>query len=84
MVHTGNGQEETGGDYRQAITCRWTDGQDEVLVVGDEVWEEWTGSAVEDPDWGKGSKDEWAVRERAVSRRIQRRDVDRDQVYDKG
>jgi hypothetical protein len=60
------------------------DGQEEVLVVGDEVWEEWTGSAVEDTDWRKGGKNEWAAKERAVTRRIQLRDVDRDQVYDKG
>jgi hypothetical protein len=60
------------------------DGQEEVLVVGDEVWEEWTGSTVEGTDWRKGAKDEWAAKERAVSRRIQLRDVDRDQVYDKG
>ena len=46
--------------------------------------EEWTGSAVEGTDWRKGAKDEWAAKERAVSRRIQLRDVDRDQVYDKG
>ena len=55
-----------------------------MLVVGDEVWEEWTGSAVEGTDWREGAKDEWAAKERAVSRRIQLRDVDRDQVYDKG
>ena len=60
------------------------DGQEEVLVVGDEVWEEWSGSAVEGTDWWKGAKDEWAARERAVIRRIQLRDVDRDQVYDRG
>ena len=60
------------------------DGQEEVLVVGDEVWEEWTGSTVEDTDWRKGAKGEWAAKERAVSRRIQLRDVDRDQVYDRG
>jgi hypothetical protein len=60
------------------------DGQEEVLVVGDEVWEEWSGSAVEGTDWWKGAKDEWAAKERAVIRRIQLRDVDRDQVYDKG
>jgi hypothetical protein len=30
-----------------------TDGQEEVLVVGGEVWEEWTGSAVEGTEWRK-------------------------------
>ena len=34
--------------------------------------------------WRKGAKSEWAAKERAVSRRIQLRDVDRDQVYDRG
>ena len=81
MVHTDNGQEDVGGDYRQATTCRWTGGG---TSVGDEVWEEWTGSTVEDTDWRKGAKDGWAAKERAVSRRIQLRDVDRDQVYDNG
>ena len=60
------------------------DGQEEVLVVGVEMWEEWSGSAVEGTDWWKEAKDEWATRERAVTRRIQLRDVDRDQVYDRG
>ena len=60
------------------------DGQEEVLVMGDEVWEEWTGQIVEGTDWRKGAKDEWTAKERAVSRRIQLRSVDRDQVYDKG
>ena len=60
------------------------DGQEEVLVVGDEVWEEWTGQTVEGTDWRKGAKDEWAAKERAVLRGIQLRSVDRDQVYDKG
>ena len=32
------------------------DGQEEVQVVGDEVWEEWTGSAVEDIDWRRGRR----------------------------
>ena len=37
------------------------DGQEEVLVVGDEMWEEWTGQIVEGTDWRKGAKDEWAA-----------------------
>ena len=60
------------------------DGQEEVPVVGDEVWEEWTGQKVEGTDWRKGAKDERAAKERAVLRGIQLRSVDRDQVYDKG
>ena len=67
--------------------CTWYVGwgrPGSVLVVGDEVWEEWTGQTVEGTDWRKGAKDEWATKERAVSRRIHLRSVDRDQVYDKG
>ena len=47
------------------IQCH-ADGQEEVLVLGGEMWEEWTGQAVEGTDWRKGAKDEWAAKERAV------------------
>ena len=60
------------------------DGQEEVLVLGGEVWEEWTGQAVEGTDWRKRAKDEWEAKERAVLRGTHFRSVDRDQVYDKG
>ena len=32
------------------------DGKEEVLAVGDEVWEEWSWAAVEDTDWRKGGE----------------------------
>ena len=60
------------------------DGQEEVLVLGGEVWGEWTGQSVEGTNWRKGAKDKWAAKERAVMRGTQFRSVDRDQVYDKG
>ena len=60
------------------------DGQEEVLVLGGEVWEEWTGQTVEGTDWRKWAKDEWAAKERAVTQGTHFRSVDRDQVYDKG
>ena len=60
------------------------DGQEEVLVVGDEVWEEWTGQTVEGTDWRKGAKDEWAAEESAVLRGSWLRSAERDQVHDKG
>ena len=60
------------------------DEQEEVLVMGGEVWEEGTGQTVEGTDWRKGAKDEWAAKERAVLLGTQLRSVDRDQVYDKG
>ena len=40
--------------------------------------------AVEGTDWRKGTKDEWAAKERAVLRGTQFKSVDKDQVYDKG
>ena len=49
-------QEITGGLVH-------ADGQEEVLVLGEEVWEEWTGQAVEGTDWRKRAKDEWAAKE---------------------
>ena len=58
--------------------------QEEVLVVGEEVWEEWTGQEVEGTDWRKGVKDEWKAKERAVVRGNWLRGVDRDCVYDRG
>ena len=60
------------------------DEQEEVLVVGEEVWEEWTGQEVEGTDWRKGAKDEWEAKERAVVRGNWLRSVDRDCVYDRG
>ena len=60
------------------------DEQEEVLVVGEEVWEEWTGQEVEGTEWRKGAKDEWEAKERAVVRGQWLRSVDRDCVYDRG
>ena len=34
------------------------DGQEKVLVVGEEVGDEWTGQEVEGTNWRKGAKDE--------------------------
>ena len=67
------------------------DGGREVLVEGQEVWEEWTGRAVVDTEWRKKIKGQWRAREQAVVRREwgvdeeQDKDmVDRDKVYDRG
>ena len=60
------------------------DGQEEVLVVGEEVWKEWTGQEVEGTEWRKGAKDEWEAKERAVVRGQWLRSVDRDCVYGRG
>ena len=67
------------------------DGDKEVLVEGNEVWEEWTGQAVDDAEWRRQAKGQWRAKERAVVRRggsgevEQDKDkVDRDKVYDRG
>jgi hypothetical protein len=67
------------------------DGGREVLVEGQEVWEEWTGQAVVDTEWRKKIKGQWRAMEQAVVRREwsggeeQDKDkVDRDKVYDRG
>ena len=62
-----------------------------MLVEGNEVWEEWTGQAVEDTEWRRQTKGQWRAREQAVVRWgwdknvVQDKDkVDRDKVYDRG
>jgi hypothetical protein len=67
------------------------DGSKEVLVEGNEVWEEWTGQAVEDTEWRRQAKGQWRAKEQAVVRWgwdknvVQDKDkVDRDKVYDRG
>ena len=70
-IHTGSGDQEQGEWCRHTISRKelvgitgrlvHADGQVEVLVLGGEVWEEWTGQAVEGTDWRKGAKDEWAA-----------------------
>ena len=62
-------------------------------MEGQEVWEEWTGQAVEDTEWRRKIKPEgqWRGKEQAVVRWSWRRDeeqdkdkVERDKVYDRG
>ena len=53
-------------------------------MVGQEVWEEWTGQVVEVTDWGKEAKDEWEAKETAFLRKSWLRSVDTDQDYDRG
>ena len=52
-----------------------------MLVEGQEVWEEWTGQAVEDTEWRKEAKGQWRAKEQAA-RRWQWEE--RDKVYDRG
>ena len=67
-----------------------TDGGSEVLVEGQEVWEEWTGQTAEDPEWRRKAKGQWRAKEQAAVRRGRAKDVERDndmerdKVYDRG
>ena len=70
--------------YEQMVARRYWWG-------GQEVWEEWTGQAVEDTEWRRKNKGQWRAKEQAVVRRgwsgevEQDKDkVDRDKVYDRG
>ena len=68
------------------------DGDREVLMEGQEIWEEWTGQTctVEDTEWRKAVKEQWRAREQATVRRGWSKDledkdkVERDKVYDRG
>ena len=68
VMQTHNGEKTASGDYRRAGRG-WRAGAEEVLVEGQEVWDEWTGQSVEDTDWRKGAKDQWEAMEKAVLRR---------------
>ena len=56
----------------------------EVMVVGQEVWEEWTGRTVEETAWRKQAKRQWRDMKQASMRRELNKDLVRDKVYDKG
>ena len=60
------------------------DGGREVMVVGQEVWEEWTGRTVEETAWRKQAKRQWREMEQASVRREWNKDLERDKVYDRG
>ena len=58
------------------------DGGREVLVEGQEVWEEWTGQVVADTEWRGKVKGQWRAMEQAAVRRGWVKDMERDKVYD--
>ena len=55
-----------------------------MLVVGQEVWEEWTGQTVEETEWRKHAKRQCREMEQASMRREWNKDLERDNVYDRG
>ena len=60
------------------------DGSREVLVEGQEVWEDWLGQTVENTEWRKEVKGQWGAKEQATVRRGWTKDMERDKVYDRG
>jgi hypothetical protein len=60
------------------------DGGSELLVEGQEVWEEWTGRTVEDTRWRREAKGQWRAREQAAVRWEWTKEEERDKVYDRG
>ena len=45
-----------------------SDGKAEVLVEGQEVWEEWVGQPVEDTDWRRRAQEQFRAMEKAAMR----------------
>jgi hypothetical protein len=60
------------------------DGGREVLVVGQELSEEWTEHTVEETEWRRKAKRQWKEMEQATVRREWCKDLERDKVYDRG
>ena len=60
------------------------DGGSELLVEGQEVWEEWTGRTVEDTRWRREAKGQWRARKQAAVRWEWTKEEERDKVYDRG
>ena len=60
------------------------DGGREVLVEGQEIWEDWLEQTVEDTEWRKEAKGQWRAREQAARRWEWAKDKERDKVYDRG
>jgi hypothetical protein len=60
------------------------DGGREVLVVGQELWEEWTEQTAEETERSKNAKRQWREMEQTAVRREWCKDLERDKVYDRG
>ena len=56
----------------------------EILVEGQENWEEWTGQTVEVTEWRKKGKGQWRAKAQAAVRRGWSKDMERDKVFDRG
>ena len=73
---------------KQLIGTTWqsvqADGGREVVVMGQEAWEEWTGQPIEETKWRKEVKRQWREMEQATMRRGWNKDLERDKVYNRG
>ena len=52
-----------------------TDDGREILVEGQEVWDEWTRQTAEDTEWRRKIKAQWRAKEQAVVRRFKKTDI---------
>ena len=82
------GREQLVGTTGQRVQA---DGDREVLMEGQEIWEEWTRQTVGDTEWRGEVKGQWRARGQAVVRRGRSKNleqdkdkVERDKVYDRG
>ena len=75
-------QETASGHIRSEGAGRWWQ---EVLVEGQEVWEEWMGQTAENTDRRGKAKVQWRAMEQAAAavRRGWTKDMERDKVYDR-
>ena len=83
MAEAQDEQETAGGHHRIGQRIQ-VDGDKEVLVEGQDVWEEWTRQTVEDTEWRKEVKGHWRAKQQAAVRRGWNNDLERDKVYDRG
>ena len=60
------------------------DGGSEVMVEGQEVWEDWVGQTVENTGWRGEAKGQWRAMEQAAVRSGWKKGMERDKVYEKG
>ena len=75
------GREQLVGTTGQRVQA---DGGREVLVEGQEVWEEWTGQTMGNTEWRWKAKGQLRAKEQAAVRRSWAKDMGRDKVFDRG
>ena len=73
MAQTQDEQKAASGHYRENVQA---DGGRGVLVVGQEMWEEWAGQAVEETSWRRQVKRKSREMEQATVRRERNKDLE--------